>query len=433
MNNNIRGNEIDEIIDNVSQKFDYDEGLNSALKRIVPHMIEGKSDEVQSMLFDTLNRVKIFVLPYDATQEDVDKCQDEVFKKQDVTFIEQDRGEYGKSLAAGAYVNEPIFDENMNIVDRQSFIYVTKLHKYDSLSKIYETDINLSHLIHELGHAWAAEKDEFVQDENGNYVNKIGACKINAIVDAKNKTVQNINYDGLLIEEALNTIEEENVLCKMLNIQSINELKVKGYVPSNYQWFISDIMREHVEKFGQEAFGKYRYEKDGNALCEIEKALENTESMNTMKTDSYLEKKKAKFERINELQITERAKDSILNIVNTYRDDFFADNNKFTPFEKLENVFTQIYDMSSVKYNFGFVNNEINKEIYSGVITSIIAEGYVPGREAKEVVKEEKNIEESSFMNELKSNVKTAEEMATVKQDDKKYKTREIKQEKELE
>ena len=33
---------------------------------------------------------------------------------------------------------------------------------------------NLSHLIHELGHAWASEKDEFVQDENGNYVDANG-------------------------------------------------------------------------------------------------------------------------------------------------------------------------------------------------------------------------------------------------------------------
>lgn len=438
----MNNNEINEIIDSVSEKFGYDEELNFTLKRIVPFMLDGKSDELKNMLFDTLNRVKIFVLPNGATQEDVDKCQEEVFKKQEVSFVQADTGEYGKTQAAAAYINEPIFDKDMNIVDRQSFLYVTKLSKYDSLCKVYDTEIDLSHLIHELGHAWASEKDEFVQDEQGNYETNVGACTIKTVIDRENKTAKDISMDNIFREEALNTIEEENVLCKVLNIEDISVLKEKGYVPSNYQWFMADMMREYVEKFGSEAFDKYRFEKDKGALEDIEKALENTNSMSVMNIDSYTEKKKRKFERIHELKTTEGAKKSIIDIIGKYTDVYFPNNSKFTPLEKLENVFTQIYNMKDVKYNFDFLGNadeaksEFNREIYNTVISAIIAEGYVPVREA-EIVKAEKNKEENSFLSELEGSVKTAEEMAddknVVGSESKKIENKEVVQEKQYE
>lgn len=413
LNNSEANRDINQIIDSVSQKFGYSEELNKTLKRIVPYMVKGKSEEVKDMLFDTLNRVKIFVLPNNATKEDVDRCQAEVFgdTNKDVKFVEQDRGEYGKGVAAGAYVNEPVFSDEMNITGRQGFIYITELSKYDKLAEVYGTNINVSHLIHELGHAMASEKEEFVQDENGNYVNNVGACKITCKVDKENKTVISDGYDGLFIEETLNTIEEENVLCDMLGIESINELKAKGYVPSSYQGMMTDIMKSYVEKFGKERFDDFRFLKDREALKDIDKAIMDTEGWSFIQTDEYEKKKRAKFAKVNELETTEGAKRSINNLFSEYDDVYFPDNSKFTPMQKLENVFAQVYNFGSVKYNFDIMKPQ-NLEIYKEVVRSMINEGYVLKNQAKEIPKREEQVkEESGFLSELKQSVKSDEEV----------------------
>ena len=409
-------NNIEAYIDQIAEKFGYDEELVSQLKRVVPIMTEGKSEEVKNMLFDTLNRVKIFVMENDPTREDVEKCKQEVMGKDNkgVTFVEEDRGEYdNRGVAAGAYVNEPVFDEEMNIVGRNSFIYTTKLGKYSKLAGLYDTRINLGHLVHELGHAWASEKGEFVQNSDGSYVTNVGAYTNISEVDKEKRKVKSKSYEGLMIEEALNTIEEENVTFKLTGIDDLRELRQNyDYVPSNYQGMMTDMMRAYIEKFGKEHFDKFRILKDREALKEIENALEDTEGWKTIQTEEYTEKKKAKFDKVNDLETTEGAKQIINRIVNEYSDDFFPDNTKFTPMQKLDNVFTQVYNFSTARYNFGILGNDHNMDIYKEVMTSIISEGYVLKNQAKDLPnKEVKENHENSFMSELKGQVKSDNEI----------------------
>jgi len=283
------------------------------------------------------------------------------------------------------------------------------------MAEIYGTDINLSHLIHELGHAWASEKEEFVKTEDGNYINNVGACKISAKVNKESKSVLSYNYEGLLTEETLNTIEEEDTLCKVLGVESINELKEKGYVPSTYQWLITNIMRSYVDKFGKERFDSYRFLKDRQALKEIEESIIATEGWGIILTEEYEKGKRAKYEKIDDLQTTEGAKNSIKDLFAKYEDVYFPDNSKFTPMQKLENVFEQVYNFNTVKYNFDIMKPE-NKEIFDSVVISMTQEGYVLKNQAKELPKK-KNKEESNFMAELKGNVKSDEEIKKEEKD----------------
>lgn len=350
--------DIDEYIDKISEKFGYDEELSNQLKRIVPTMLEEKPEEIQNLLYDTLDSVKIFVMEEAPNREDVEKCKQEIWGKdnKDVTFVETERGEYdSKGVAPGAYVTEPVFDKDMNITGRKSFIYTTKLSEYNKLKDVYGTRINLSHLIHELGHAWASEKGALVQDKDGNFTITVGTSTDKANIDKEKREIETISYDGLLLEESLNTMEEENAICKVLGIDSIKELNGKEYIKSNYQGFITDIMRSYVEKFGKERFDKFRFLKDKEALKEIEEAIKDTEAWQVLQTKEYIEDKRAKFDKINDLETTEGAKKLINNIVEKYNEDFFPDNTKFTPMQKLENVFTQIYNFSDAKYNFNVV------------------------------------------------------------------------------
>ena len=175
---------------------------------------------------------------------------------------------------------------------------------------------------------------------------------------------------------------------------------------------MTDMMRAYIEKFGKEHFDKFRILKDREALKEIENALEDTEGWKTIQTEEYTEKKKAKFDKVNDLETTEGAKQIINRIVNEYSDDFFPDNTKFTPMQKLDNVFTQVYNFSTARYNFGILGNDHNMDIYKEVMTSIISEGYVLKNQAKDLPnKEVKENHENSFMSELKGQVKSDNEI----------------------
>lgn len=405
---------INEVVEKVSQKYGYDEELKDTLKRIIPSMIKGKSEEAVQTLYDTLDRVKIFVLDEKPTEEDLKRCEEEIIGKANkhVKFLEKDLGEYGQGVAPGAYVTEPIFDDDMNIVDRKGFLYVSKLSKYSSLVDVYGTQINLSHLVHELGHAWSSQKDEFIQNEDGSYVNNVGACTFKYKVDREKGEVESTQYDGLLLEEALNTIEEEDILCDILNIDDIKELSSKGYVPSNYQGNITSMMRDYISKFGKEDFDKFRYLKDREALESIEYSLESTQAWEKMQTAEFEESKREKFARINELDVSDRAKDIINGIVQKYEDVYFPDNEKFTPMQKLENIFTQLYNFKGAMYNFSVVGNEHNLEIYKEIMTAILVEGYVPKNQADlEKVKEAKE-KKTGFMQDLEQEVYSDKEVA---------------------
>ena len=414
-------NNINKYIDEIAEKFDYDEELTCQLKRIVPAMLEDKSEEAQQLLFDTLRRVKIFVMEDIFTKEDVENCKKEIMGEdnKDVTFVQEKRGKYDDmGVASGAYINEPVFDKDMNIVDRKGFIYVSKLPNNIEISKVYGTRINLSHLIHELGHAWASEKEEFVQDKDGNFVTKVGAYVSKSEVNKEKREVSVKTYEGLMIEEALNTIEEENTVCKVLNIEDIREISLKkGYSMSSYQGAMTDMMRAYAQKFGKERFDSYRIFKNGKALEEVEKVIEETDGFHVIKTEEYTKKKKAKFSRINDLETTEGAKQNINEVVEKYSKDFFPDNTKFTPMQKLENVYRQIYDFSVARYNFDILQdcngkmqrNEHNLGIYKEVMGAILEEGYVLKNQAKELPEKEEKT--NDFIASLKNDIKSDKEM----------------------
>ena len=208
--------EINDLIDEVGVKYGYDQELVEVLKRCIPAMIEGKSKEDAKLLMDTLKRVQIYTFDSKPLEEDIENIKKEKFngRNDDVKTKPYDTGEYGKGVSAGAYISEPVFDENMNIVDRIGFIYVTNLDRTSETLKFYGTKINLSHLIHELGHAWAAQKDEYIQDDEG-YTFKVGTGEFYNRVNRETHEVEGTTAKGIYLEEALNSIEEENALYRL--------------------------------------------------------------------------------------------------------------------------------------------------------------------------------------------------------------------------
>ena len=266
--------DINKRIEEVAKKYNYNNELVEALKKCVPVMAKGKSNSEIELLMETLSRVEILDFSKQPTQQQLDEIEKTktAGKNEHVKFIIKSKGEYGKNIAPGGYQSIAIFNENMDIVDRVGYIYLTRLSEYSQEVKAYQTTINLSHLIHELGHAWGAQKDEYVQKENGDFTCNVGAVTINSKVDRENCIVEDSDVKGLYIEEALNTLEEENTLCEILGIKNVNE--IPGYVPSIYQGLMKSVMNDFVENIGALPFSKLRILKSNIAKYKVFQGLE---------------------------------------------------------------------------------------------------------------------------------------------------------------
>lgn len=384
--------QIFERIDKVGRKYGYDSELISALKRCIPAMIQGKTKEEINLLMDTLERVQIYTFDEQPKQEEIEAITSKKVngRNDHVKTTLYDKGEYEKTVSPGAYVNEAIFDNNMNIIDRVGFIYLTNLYSNSDTSKFYGTKINLSHLIHELGHAWAAQKGEFNQEKNGDYIMSVGTAKFHYKVDRNTHVVEEKEIDGLYIEEALNSIEEEEALYRLLKTDDFRN--IPGYVQSNYQGTMTAMMRHYIEKLGKSTVGGIRIQKDRKEIEQLEEIFGETEFMKSMQEKSYYTNKKKQLDCVQNTSMTDGAKKVVRDFFEEYNDLYLTPHKNQGFLQHLDKVMEQLYNFTSIKYSYDIFKEDI-KQAYQQTQLSILAEGYTPINQVAEIIEKRKKQE----------------------------------------
>jgi len=366
-------NECRDLVEQVSIKFGYD-NLKTVLLKIIPAMLKDSKKEDRDLFYQMLSHTPI-VVTENLTQESYDKLVEQYIGKninQHIIEEDVDFGEYGKTLGAGAYVSEPILDEGMNLQGKKSFVYIQKVT--GNAKDFFGTDINVSHLIHELGHAWHAEKDEYVMQEDGTLKERVGTANF---IYSFSKTPDNkfvrkcTKTTGLMIEESMNTIAEEQVMANYMGI-SLEEIRKEyrnSLIQSNYQGYMADFVSYMMGKLGKEDFEDYRLYGETESKDRINKLMERTDYWKNRETDilpssnsprSY-DKKRAIIEKIDSKKVQEFFRE--------YDDVYFPDISKMSPIEKIDNVLEQKYNMNMARYNMG-------KENYKDMLERLGYEGF---------------------------------------------------------
>lgn len=373
--------ECRDLVEQVCAKFDYDsqdtegnDSLKTVLLKVIPAMLKDSKKEDRNLFYQMLSHTPI-VITENLSQKSYDRLVEEYIGS-DVNphIIEEDvdLGEYGKALGAGAYVSEPIIDPNMHLQGKRSFIYIQRVTR--EAKELFGTDINVSHLIHELGHAWHAEDEEFVMQPDGTLRARVGTAEYIYSFSATqdNKFIMKCaRTTGLMIEESMNTIAEEKAMANYMGI-SLEEMR-KHYretlVPSNYQGYMADLMGYMLEKLGKDDFENYRLHGEPESLNRINGLMEQTDYWENREKDisavadgprSY-DKKRAVIGRIDNMRVQEFFKE--------YETIYFPDISKMTPIEKIDNVLTQKYNLNMVRFNMGIDN-------YKALLERISWEGY---------------------------------------------------------
>lgn len=361
--------ETQDIVNEICEKYGYDsedkegnDSLKTVLLKAIPSMLKDSKVEDRQLFYQMLRHTPI-VITENLTKEGLDELIEQYIGDINPHIIEgkQDLGEYGKTVGDGAYVSEPIIDEDMQVIGKKSFLYIQRVE--GKKKEFFGTDINVSHLEHELGHAWHAENDQYVMQEDGTLKNRIGTAEfIYSFSKGENgKFVQKLEkVTGLMIEEGMNTIAEEEAMANYMGM-SLEEIREQYGIDkildkSRYQGDIRDRAEYMLQELPREDFEAWRMYGDKESKAGIENFMSRTEYWKNRETDILLDsgsprsysRKREVIEKIENVDTKEFFKE--------HANVYFPDISQMTPLEKIDNVLEQSYTMHTIKHSMGLDN-----------------------------------------------------------------------------
>ena len=372
--------EINKVVNEVCEKFQYDstdregnDSLKTVLLKICTVMLKDSNEEDRNLFYEMLRHTPI-VVTENLTPEGYKRLEEKYIGNVNPHIVEEKSnvGEYGKNVGAGAYVSEPILDENLQFKGKKSFLYIQKVNNREQ--QFFGTDINVSHLIHELGHAWHAEKDQYTMLPNNTLKNRTGTAEF-IYSFSKNPdgtyTMHTDKVSGLMLEEGMNTLCEEQAMADYMNI-SLEEMKDKYrtvLIPSSYQGYIANFVSYMLQQLNSKDFEQWRMYGDSESKGRIESLMSRTKYWENREQD-ILPTSDSPRNYNNKRQIIARMQgDSVQEFFKHYENIYFPDISQMTPLDKIENVLEQFYNMSLIKYS-------IDLEDYKAFLNSLGYEGY---------------------------------------------------------
>lgn len=385
--------ELNDIVEEVCAKFGYDsndrennDSLKTVLLRVVAVMLKDSNQEDRNLFYQMLRHTPI-VVTENLTREGYEKLKEQYIGNINSHIIEEDTslGEYGKEIGAGAYVSEPIIDENLQVKGKKSFIYMQKVD--GDKKEFFGTDINVAHLIHELGHAWHAEKDEFVMQEDRTLRERVGTAEfIYSFYKGKDgRYIQRCDKTtGLMIEEGMNTIEEEQAMADYMNI-SLEEMQEKYrsvLIPSNYQGYISSFMQYTLNELNKEDFEDWRLHGSSESKAKIENLMIRTQYWADREKDILPSSNSPRNYGKKRQIISRMPNENVQDFFRQYEDIYFPDISQMSPLDKIENVLEQSFNMNMIKYSMDIEN-------YKDLIDCLGYEGYSLINQSSEIKKKD--------------------------------------------
>ena len=372
--------EINKVINEVCEKFQYDstdregnDSLKTVLLKICAVMLKDSNEEDRNLFYEMLRHTPI-VVTENLTPEGYKRLEEKYIGNVNPHIVEEKSnvGEYGKNVGAGAYVSEPILDENLQLKGKKSFLYIQKVNNREQ--QFFGTDINVSHLIHELGHAWHAKKNQYTMLPNNTLKNRTGTAEF-IYSFSKNPdgtyTMHTDKVSGLMLEEGMNTLCEEQAMADYMNI-SLEEMKNKYrtvLIPSSYQGYIANFVSYMLQQLNSKDFEQWRMYGDSESKGRIESLMSRTKYWENREQD-ILPTSDSPRNYNNKRQIIARMQgDSVQEFFKHYENIYFPDISQMSPLDKIENVLEQFYNMSLIKYS-------IDLEDYKAFLNSLGYEGY---------------------------------------------------------
>lgn len=385
--------EYRDIVEKVSQKFGYDTDLKNTLNKVVPAMLYNANYEERQIYYKMLEHTPIIIVPSN-TKISMEELKAKYIGNVNPHIIEEktDEGEYTRVPPEGAFMVEPVIDENLNLIGRKQCLFVKAV---DTTNKIpsnlkerverFGTGINVPHLIHELGHAWAGEIQTYSMEGN-ELIASIGPLEsrysLEPLEDGK-FSIKKTSREGLFTEEGLNTESEIEAVARYLGItrkEVENIYKNDTSIMSSYYAWVAPMAAYLTEVVSKKDINLWRIHKDKNAMKRINEKLAHSQR--------YQERENPTPEDIKLMEFIKTPRTDLQR-------DIFARNlavfgkerSDLTPLQLFENDLEKTFVIS--------VNNfKIGLEDYKELIYNVARPAYVMLNQTNDIYRNNPNRQE---------------------------------------
>lgn len=249
-------------VDEISEKYGYDEQLKTAIRMAIPLMVEDYGNE-QDVL-NVFSNVRIFA-ESDMSRPNRDRIQNEMLGNVTSYVKIDDFDPYNESANPGSYYSyEAIYDENLNVAGEVRWIVVEDLagtNKAEDYKNTFGTTVNLPYLLHEAGHAYSMQYPVYSRDGDNIYV-KHGMWEETKTIVKKDDEyiVQTLEDKGIIAEEADNEFHVQRQLMKFFGVDDYSlvseKLRSIGHGGSNYNAILIGLAESMEGKIDVSAFRK---------------------------------------------------------------------------------------------------------------------------------------------------------------------------------
>ena len=251
----------DEFLNNIKNKYNYDDSLMKAIEITIPIMVDTYGDNNIEQILNLFNNVKIFSTS-DMSKENRDRIENEMIGSIKENIISEESNPYGTNIDPGAYYSyEPLFDSNMNVSGEVRWLVTNNGEKYKEL---FGTTINMPYFLHELNHAFAMQNAAYKKEGN-RIVSKHGMFSEIKEFDLNNENkvfIKNIFDEDIILEEMINEMYTQRQLTKLLNKNEYREvheeLRKINHVPTSYSTLLITFAENMEKLIGRDSLLDYR-------------------------------------------------------------------------------------------------------------------------------------------------------------------------------
>lgn len=218
------------------------------------------------------------------------------------------------------------------------------------------TDINVSYLEHELGHAWHAEKDEYIMQEDETLKQRVGVAEqVYSFKKEDGKIMKKREHvEGIMMEEAMNTIAEEKAMAKYMGLpldkmKEIYRTCGSPLMMTNYQGYISETIEYMAEKWCEGDIEDWRLFGDVKSKTKVENIMSKTKFWQEREQDILPDSDNPRNYTKKRAIMSKMKSEKIQRFFRENEEIYFPDISQMTPLGKIDNVLEQLYNIEIQK------------------------------------------------------------------------------------
>lgn len=271
-------NQIDEIV----KKFNYPYNIKKAIEITLPLMVKkyGRENDI----LEVFNNIPIISIK-EVTKESYDKISKKMTDGINTHIISEEETSYGNDAVAGsAYLCEPVYDNDMNIIEERRCVAVEEISdtRKESFEQLFGTNINIPYFIHEMGHAVGMYYSTYKKEDNKIFFKRGLYETVSEIVQTEEGTkIVSCKQENLLLEEAVNEKLTQDMLVDYFKVDDYSKVTEKlyaaGYGGVSYSPTMISLA-EHLEKaMGLENLLNWRIDNDTSIKDNFNKTCAETQ------------------------------------------------------------------------------------------------------------------------------------------------------------